>query len=196
MVELYLSLSTGLMVETFISVDIEASGPVPGEYSMLSLGACVVGATEKIFYVELKPITKRFDAEALAVAGFDLEQLEREGVEPARAMQQFDTWLAQVTPRDSTPIFCAYPLAFDWMFVAYYFHRFLGRNPFGYSGFDFKSFYMGVTGKSWNETSVKHILNAAVDLTHNARQDAIDQAKLLEQLFDYANTQQSKHTSK
>ena len=33
-------------------------------------------------------------------------------------------------------MFVAYPLAFDWMFVAYYFHRFLKRNPFGVSGLD------------------------------------------------------------
>ena len=36
------------MPDTYISVDIEASGPVPGEYSMLSLGACVVGATDRL----------------------------------------------------------------------------------------------------------------------------------------------------
>jgi ribonuclease T len=29
--------------EIYFSVDIEASGPIPGEYSMLSLGACLVG---------------------------------------------------------------------------------------------------------------------------------------------------------
>ena len=177
-------------METYISVDIEASGPVPGEYSMLSLGACVVGATEKNFYAELKPITKNFDAEALAVAGFDLAQLERDGIEPARAMFEFDAWLARITPGNARPIFCAYPLAFDWMFVAYYFHRFVGRNPFGYTGFDFKSFYMGVTGASWKQASTfspKQRFNLAQDLTHNAREDAIAQARLLTELFAFAN---------
>jgi hypothetical protein len=27
--------------EIFVSVDVEASGPIPGKYSMLSIGACV-----------------------------------------------------------------------------------------------------------------------------------------------------------
>ncbi len=179
----------------FVSVDVEASGPVPGEYSMLSLGACVVGAAEQNFYVELKPITKNFDVQALSVAGFDLEQLARDGTEPARAMQDFATWLKQVTPRDETPIFCAYPLAFDWMFVAYYFHRFLGRNPFGYSGFDFKSYYMGLTGERWDEILLKQKFPLEQDLTHNAREDAIAQAKLLEQMIDYANERRSKRSS-
>ncbi|SSH65668.1 Uncharacterised protein [Klebsiella pneumoniae] len=26
--------------EIFVSVDVEASGPIPGKYSMLSIGAC------------------------------------------------------------------------------------------------------------------------------------------------------------
>lgn len=180
--------------EIYISVDVEASGPIPGEYSMLSVGACVVGATERNFYAELKPLTKSFDPNALAVAGFDLKKLARTGTEPARAMQQFDAWLAEVVPFDRTPIFCAYPLAFDWMFVAYYFQRFLGRNPFGYSGFDFKSFYMGVTGKTWREASTfspKQRFNLAQDLTHNAREDAIAQAQLLERLFEFAGEQRT-----
>ena len=42
--------------ELYISVDIEAAGPVPVEYSMLSIGACVVGSPEVSFYIELKPI--------------------------------------------------------------------------------------------------------------------------------------------
>ena len=54
------------MAEILISVDIEASGPIPGEYSMLALGACVVGAPEQSFYVELKPLHGGFQEEALA----------------------------------------------------------------------------------------------------------------------------------
>lgn len=46
--------------EIYISVDIEASGPIPGEFSMLSLGACIVGDTGNTFYAELKPINDNF----------------------------------------------------------------------------------------------------------------------------------------
>ncbi len=182
--------------ELYISIDIEASGPVPGVYSMLSLGACVVGDTNKNFYVELKPLTNKDDPESLSVAGFDLDELKRTGQEPARAMQQFDAWLESIRPFDTTLVFCAYPLAFDWMFVAYYFHRFLGRNPFGYSGFDLKSYYMGITGENWSQAgnfSPKQRFDIAVDLTHNAREDAIVQAQLLTRLFEFADEQ--RHSS-
>ena len=40
--------------ECFISVDIEAAGPTPADFSMLSLGACVVGKCDEEFYMELR----------------------------------------------------------------------------------------------------------------------------------------------
>ncbi len=61
--------------ELYFSVDIEASGPMPGEYSMLSLGACRVDALEHTFYAELRPISDRFVPAALEVSGFDLHWL-------------------------------------------------------------------------------------------------------------------------
>ncbi len=173
----------------FISVDIEASGPVPGEYSMLSLGACVVGATEENFYVELAPITRKVDAAALAVSGFDLDTLAQTGTAAERAMAEFAAWLARILPRDVEPVFVAYPLAFDWMFVAYYFHRFLGHNPFGYSGLDVKSFYMGLTRRGWHaadEFPPEQLFKMYTDLTHNAREDAIAQAQLFAELLALA----------
>jgi ribonuclease T len=33
--------------EIFISVDIESSGPIPGEYSLLSIGACLLSDPEE-----------------------------------------------------------------------------------------------------------------------------------------------------
>ncbi len=176
--------------ETFISVDIEASGPIPGEFSMLSLGACVVGETAQSFYVEIKPITRNFEPEALAVAGFDLDDLAQRGTDPTRAMRLFDEWLARVTPPGRTPVFVAYPLAFDWMFVAYYFHRFLHHNPFGFSGVDVKSFYIGMMGTPWTTSSKQDMepqFAADLPLTHNAREDAIAQAELFARLLAHRN---------
>lgn len=41
------------MADAYFSVDVETAGPVPGLYSMLSFGACVVGEPESSFYAEL-----------------------------------------------------------------------------------------------------------------------------------------------
>src|SRR5438445_11543703 len=77
----------------YFSVDVESSGPIPGKYSMLSLGACVVDRRDEAFYVELKPISPEFVPDALKVAGLDLDQLRRTGKEPAEAMIAFRKWV-------------------------------------------------------------------------------------------------------
>ena len=45
---------------TYIRVDIEADGPIHGDYSMVSFGAVIVEPElNKTFYSELKPISDR-----------------------------------------------------------------------------------------------------------------------------------------
>jgi DNA polymerase III epsilon subunit-like protein len=175
-----------VILDRFISVDIEASGPVPGEYSMLSLGACVVGKTEEQFYVELKPITRRQDAEAVRVSGLDHDDLERRGTDPIQAMLAFESWIQHATPDGYRPVFVAYPATFDWMFVAYYFHRFLARNPFGVSGLDLTSIHAGVSTAiraPWTVGELEQRLSDGLPLTHNALEDAVAQSRVFEQLL-------------
>lgn len=167
---------------TYISVDIEAAGPSPSEYAMLSLGACVVDAdTEQGFYVELQPDREGELAAAMSVGGFTLAGLRASGTAPAQAMQQFADWIASVTPEGNRPVLVGFNAVFDWMFVADYFHRYLGRNPFGHSALDIKAYYLGVTGSSWAGTSMNFVAERyglTITLTHNALDDARDQAAL------------------
>jgi hypothetical protein len=44
--------------EVFISVDVETAGPIPGDYSLLSIGACVVDEPSQTFSCELQPINR------------------------------------------------------------------------------------------------------------------------------------------
>lgn len=171
--------------ECYISVDIEADGPVPGVYSMLSLGAVAVDDVSRTFYLELKPITDDFDGEALKVCGLDRETLKRSGQAPRAGMKAFADWVGEVCGT-RTPVFVAYNAPFDWSFVNYYFIRYVGANPFGFSALDSKSYYMGVFGRrSWEEAS-KHNLDDSVrsDLphTHNALDDAIEQADIFKKI--------------
>lgn len=80
--------------ELYVSVDIEAAGPIPGTYSMLALGACLVEAPDQAFYAELRPISDRFVPEAMRVGGFSLDELRSTGREPAEAMRTFRSWPA------------------------------------------------------------------------------------------------------
>ena len=56
-----------LSTEFFIVVDIEAAGPIPGEFSMLSLGAATLTQPEETFYIELQPDSEKFLPDALAI---------------------------------------------------------------------------------------------------------------------------------
>jgi len=83
---------------------------------------------------------------------------------------------------DGRPVFVGFNAPFDWMFVADYFYRYIGRNPFGISALDLKSFYMGRSGVStWVETRRVHVderLGLQPDHTHHALEDARGQAAL------------------
>ena len=72
--------------ELYIAVDVEADGPIPGPYSMLSFGMAVAGRADLSFYTEVKPISDDFVPAALAVSGLDRDRLVREAPEPAQAM--------------------------------------------------------------------------------------------------------------
>ena len=79
--------------EIFISVDIEASGPVPGTYSMLALGASVVAKSGQHFYAELRPISSASVGAAMGVIGKSLEDFRQAGREPVDIMSEFGAWI-------------------------------------------------------------------------------------------------------
>lgn len=178
---------SGASPVTLISLDIEAAGPSPSGYAMLSLGACLVdqlapglhAPTE--FYVELQPDREGELESAMAVGGFTLAGLRESGTPPAHAMAAFADWIESVTPEGSRAVMVGFNAPFDWMFVADYCHRYLGSNPLGHSAIDLKAYYAGVTGEPWQRTSMPHVAQRyALDitLTHNALDDARDQAAL------------------
>ncbi|MGW3148134.1 3'-5' exonuclease [Streptomyces sp. NPDC001177] len=181
----------------YISVDIEADGPIPGPYSMLSLGAAVAGAQDAdgftaadpeqlTFYRELRPISDEFVPEALAVSGLDRERLRSEGAEPALALAQFSDWVREVSA-GAQPVMCGYPASYDWTFLYWYLIRFTGASPFGHSGcLDMKTLYatkarlpLRAVAKG---TMPRHLLSRRRH-THHALDDAVEQAELLANLM-------------
>src|SRR5262245_32787891 len=176
--------------ELLISVDIEASGPTPSTGSMLSIGACVVDKPEIAIYLELKPLPDReWDAQAEKIHRLEQKHLEEFGLEPADAMQQFDTWVT--TAADGAwPVFVGFNAPFDWMYVADYFWRYVGRNPFGVSALDLKSYYMALVGEErWGKTgrvTIDERLELEPQHTHQALEDARGQASLARELFKRA----------
>lgn len=166
--------------EVFISVDIEASGPIPGEYSMLSIGACEVYRPDLTFSCFLKPTSAKTVPEAMAVTGLSLETLNEQGLAPEVAMERFAHWVEEVSG-GGTPVLVGLNAPFDWSFVNYYFIRFHGSNPFGISALDIKALFMGAHQCSWKATrssNMKSVTGAQGKGNHNALDDAQYQAEL------------------
>ena len=171
--------------ETYVSVDVEADGRIPGEASMLSIGAVAVDQPNQTFYAELKPISERLVPEALAVSGLDRERLRVEGLDPAEAMAGFSAW---VDGLGGHPVFVSFS-SWDWVFVYWYLLRFVGRSPFGHSSLDLKSYYAGRFGADFRATAKRRIARDTPALladlgrhTHNALDDALEQAEIFRRL--------------
>ena len=183
---------------TWFCVDIECSGPVPGLYDMVSLGAVPVREVAgeltigEGFYVEIQPQAPRFDARAMAVNGLDIEHLRQHGTPLRQALEQLSAWVAQCTVAGSEPVFVGHNAPFDWSFVNWSYHACGVVNPFGYKALDTKAYASGVLGLHWLDSS-KEVLHERLDLpavesskVHRADYDAWYQAHILVQLLQHS----------
>ncbi|GAA2476560.1 exonuclease [Winogradskya humida] len=185
--------------DLYISTDIEADGPIPGPYSMLSFGMAVAATFDgttfnrlegDTFYRELQPISPDFIPEALAVSGLDRAALARTGAAPALAMAENVAWLAEMAGKhQARPVFVGYPLGFDWMFTYWYQVRFTGGSPFGHSAhLDLKTLFAQKAHRPirgvGKRSMPRHLLGDNPH-THHALDDAIEQAQLFCNVFEW-----------
>jgi hypothetical protein len=157
----------------FVMVDVEADGPIPGDYSMVSFGAVLVReGLDKTFYGRLRPISDRWVPDALEVSGFSREETLAFD-EPKAVMEDFARWLqANVQGR---PMFVSDNNGFDWQFVNWYFWHFTGGNPFGHSSTNLGSLYKGLVRDAFQ--TFKHLRKTAH--THHPVDDAKGNAEAL-----------------
>ncbi|MDQ3004814.1 MAG: 3'-5' exoribonuclease [Chloroflexota bacterium] len=162
---------------TYIMVDVETDGPIPADYSMICLGAVVVDESlDKRFYGQLKPISEQWIPDALKISGFSRNQTQQFD-NPKDVMEKFSAWIkASCT---GTPMFISDNNGFDWQFINYYFHHFLGNNPFGFSSTNLGSLYKGLVKDT--SKNFKHLRNTAH--THDPLDDAVGNAEALLQMI-------------
>lgn len=159
-------------------VDVESDGPCPGKYSMVSFGAVIVeDPIKSTFYSKLQPISDNYIEEALKVSGFT-RGLTLTFNDPKEEMVRFGAWLKKMLG-NSKPMFVSDNNGFDWQFINYYFHVFVGDNPFGFSSTNLGSLYKGLVKNT--RKNFKHLRETRH--THNALDDAIGNAEAMNKIL-------------
>lgn len=123
--------------QIYIIVDIELNGLMPGQHSILSIGAVASTADQEVgsFYKKLLPL----DELTTAPETMDWWKTQPEAwqevntnAEPAvTTIKAFREWVESF---GKSPIFVASPLVLDYPFIRWYLHRFGSEQLFEDSG--------------------------------------------------------------
>ena len=162
---------------TYILVDIESNGPCPPIYSMIEIGAVAIENKKisKTFFGQLRPISDRIEKEALIAIGRTNEEI-LEYPDPFTTIKDFYHWVQQF----EKPIFVSDNNGFDWQFINYYFHYYIGKNPFGFSSMNLGSVYKGMVLDT--RKNFKHL--RGTNHSHNALEDSIGNAEAMIKMFE------------
>lgn len=147
--------------EIYVSVDVEADGPIPGPHSMLSIGAVAMTADghgvgeysanlQPLPGADMHPKTKAW-WEKFPEAWAACRDNPRA---PEIVMKEFSAWV-QALP--GTPIFVAWPATWDFMWVYWYLIRFTGERPFAEHGIDMRSYAMGMRKRDFRHCGKNYL---------------------------------------
>lgn len=184
--------------DIYVSVDMEADGPLPGVNSMLSLGAAAFVLPHKeplaTFEVNLKPLEGAVqDPNTMSWWSRFPEAWEHatsNPVDPGEGIPAFAQWareLRDLSP-GGTPVLVTYP-TWDYMWVQWYLMRFEGQTPFGIGSLDIKTLAMATLKKlRFRETSKRrmprHWFDGCGKHTHCALEDAVEQGILFTNIMN------------
>lgn len=150
------------MNEIFVSVDIEADGPLPGINSMLSLGAAAYKISDDVTSFE-KVATFSANLELAEGASPDEDTMvnfwaknpeawdlcRRNPRHPRDVMAEFRLYLSNLPGK---PVIVAYPLGYDFPYIYHYLIRYTGSSPIGFTGIDARSYAMAMRRTPFHET--------------------------------------------
>lgn len=174
--------------ECYLSTDIEADGPIPGEFSMLSFASVAIVPDKG----EIGSFSSNLHR--LPSAGQDegtmtwwenhpeaYKACRRDLQEPGPAMHDYFRWMKHIADSGYRPVFVGYPATYDFMFIYWYLMFFVGECPFGFQGLDMKSYAMAKLGTSFKGT-IKKVMPeswfSGRKHTHRAIDDAREQGEL------------------
>jgi hypothetical protein len=177
-----------MKTELYISTDVEADGPIPGDFSMLSLGSvafdtngkelsCFSANLQPLFEAQQHPDTMAWWAtqpEAYRAATINAKP-------PAEVIHHYHSWLTGWAGNGYIPVFMGYPATYDFLFTYWYLMHFVGSSPFGFNGLDLKSYAMALLDtpfKATHKGGFPREWYPATKHTHRAEDDAREQGQM------------------
>lgn len=179
--------------DTYFSIDVEANGPIPGPYSMLSFGAAAIhkGELIDIYSANLDllpgsaedPDTMKWWSqfpEAYAATRVNTQP-------PEVALPDFVTWVNSISGK---PVAASYPAGYDFTWLYWYMIKFVGpnRSPFSFSCLDIKTLAMARLGVGYRDATKRNFPLRWFDEkhkhTHVAVDDAIEQGFMLMRILE------------
>lgn len=172
-------------MEIYISVDIETDGPIPGDNSMLSLGAAAFSpdgkmlSTFSINFQEMEGSKPDTGTMAWWDTNKEAYEITRQNViDAGEAIGRFVSWVNELGGK---PVFVGYPATFDFMFVYHYIIHFGYASPFSFSALDIKTYACAVMKTEYRQSTKKNMPKrwfSDAPHTHVALDDAIEQGQL------------------
>lgn len=163
---------------SLVAIDVEASGPCPGEYSLLSIGAVMVrDGLKDHFYAELEPTAPGVVNEAMAVNNLNYLYMKKLSPKfhPSEVMGRFGDWLRDYSHK--RPIMLSDNPAYDFQFINYYFWKYCDGNPLGWSARRIGDIYAGLNGDLFSAGDFRQLM--ITEHTHNALDDAMGVAEAM-----------------
>ncbi len=171
--------------EIIVSTDIETNGPIPGVYSMLSLGSAAFTKNKEL----ISTFEANFNLLPDAIEDPDTmrwwstqqeawDEHRKNTQDPKIIMENYVNWLGSLPGK---PVFVAYPAGFDFLFVYWYLIKFTGKSPFSFSALDIKSYASALLKCNYRDAVKRNMPGTWFDdlpHTHKALDDAIEQGAM------------------
>ena len=164
-----------------IVVDVEADGPCPGLYNLISFGLVSVADPASAFLGEVLPILDSPglpEARNICGVSFDMQKTYRA---PEIVMTEAHDWVLAITG-GKRAIFWSDNPAFDWQYWNWYAHKYVGENAAGFSARRIGDLDAGRRGEPLNTLAWKK--HRVTEHTHNPVDDARGNAEGLRWILD------------
>lgn len=171
----------------YLSIDGETDGPVPGLFSLRSVGMALFSTSGNVlwqFESNMKPLTeasvdkKTWDWWNEPEQKLAFEHMLNDPRDPEEVFIELAQTIVKLKQSYKIFVIC-WPACFDWAFIQYYMYKFVGDNPLGRAAKCATSYAWAMAKTNNPNVSIHNLLDAWDDKrfqhTHKALDDALEQ---------------------